>query len=160
MTHSIWCIGWIRVSLEKGYRSSSDSQSFFPALCTAPAWCPPQRCSCPNPRPPAPSLPYCRCPKEEGERAARPTAQVVFSLAHVFLHTPWSSSSPGADSFGHFLVAAAASLASCFMWCGAGRGGGQQEGENRRGKKEFMEPLQDLFDPLQIQVSSISILPN
>jgi hypothetical protein len=38
--------------------------------------------------------------------------------------------------------------------------GGQQEGENRRGKKDFVEPLQDLFDPLEIQVYSISILSN
>jgi hypothetical protein len=74
----------------------SDLRSFFPCvpplpcLCAAPAWCPP--CSCPNPRPSPPSLPCCRCPKE-GERAARPAAQVVFPLARVFLHTPWSNSS-------------------------------------------------------------------
>jgi hypothetical protein len=41
----------------------------FPALCTTPAWCPPQWCSCPNPRPPPPSLPCCSRPKEEGEEA-------------------------------------------------------------------------------------------
>jgi hypothetical protein len=29
---------------------------------------------------------------------------------------------------------------------------GKQEGEIRRVKKEFMKPLQDSFDPLQIQV--------
>jgi hypothetical protein len=68
-------------------------------------------------------------------------------------------SSPGADPFGHHL-AAATNLASCFVWCGEKRRGGQQEGEDKGGKKDFMESLQDLFDPLQIQVSSISILSN
>jgi hypothetical protein len=46
----------------------------------------------------------------------------------------------GADSFGHLLVAAI-SMASSFVWCGEERRGGQQEGENRRGKKDFVEPL-------------------
>jgi hypothetical protein len=30
------------------------------------------------------------------------------------------------------------------VWCGEERGGGQHDGENRRGKKDFVEPLQDL----------------
>jgi hypothetical protein len=39
-----------------------------------------------SPVPPSPSLPCCRRPKE-GERAARPAAQLVLALARVFLHT-------------------------------------------------------------------------
>jgi hypothetical protein len=56
-----WAIGWTRVSLEKGYCSSSDSRSFLLRRLFSPV-------------PPSPSLPCCRRPKE-GERAARPAAQ-------------------------------------------------------------------------------------
>jgi hypothetical protein len=49
---------------------------------------------------------------------------------------------------------------SCFLWCGEERRGGQQEGENRRGKKHFVEHLQDLFDPLQCQVVFLHIIPS
>jgi hypothetical protein len=44
------------------------------------------------------------------------------------------------------------------MWCAKGWRGGQQEGENGWGKKEFVEPLQDLFDPLQIQMATLQII--
>jgi hypothetical protein len=36
--------------------------------------------------------------------------------------------------------------------------GGQQERQNTRGKKDFVEPLHDLFDPLQIQVVFLQIV--
>jgi hypothetical protein len=79
--------------------------------------------------------------------------QIIFPLGR----NNFISSYPGADSFSH-LLAAAASLASCFVWCGEERRGGQQEGENRRRKKDVVEPLQDLFDPLQIQVSTLKLV--
>jgi hypothetical protein len=97
MSHLFSAVEWTRFSPLRGIFSSQPLPIIFP-MCAASSlpsvWCPSQCCSCPNPRPPPPSLPCCRRPKEEGERAARPAAQVVFPLARVFLHTPWLSSSP------------------------------------------------------------------